>query len=126
MPCCSGLQERDWKPATIFGRSPGKRIRSQLTSFRKSKTIPESSQPHKFNPFNGSSQDDPTTNLRRSHIGRVALQAFCNYTKEDEDDHNREENCTDLITNLFHYMDSMEIDVEKVLRMARSHWEEER
>lgn len=58
----------------------------------------------------------------RKFSARQALDEFKNVMREDDDD----SAMIDLIANLGHLADSYEMDFERILRCATTHWREER
>ena len=68
--------------------------------------------------------DEPTNEERANRIDTV-MQAYC-LTLESRDFEGDEDDVKDLLTDLMHFCERMEIDFEENLRVARDNYEHER
>jgi len=68
--------------------------------------------------------DEPTNEERADRIDTV-MQAYC-LTLEGRDFDGDEDDVKDLLTDLMHFCERMEIDFEENLRVARDNYEHER
>jgi hypothetical protein len=70
------------------------------------------------------STDEPTNEERADRINTV-MQAYC-LTLESRDFDGDEDDVKDMLTDLMHFCERMEIDFEENLRVARNNFEHER